>query len=144
MSEVSLQVWSAMQSWFQRVYQALEQEAHQQGIDQFPSPELQKLLKAVQEDLIQISHDLKYDVSVRPYEIFRELMERPIVSQVVRFFCDGMEVLNNIHSALQQSLRQVIMMWQQKMKYIYDVYQDGKITSSFLISFLVSFQFGHQ
>lgn len=114
------------------VSRALEQEAQKQGIVPFPTPELQKLLTALQQDMADVCDDLYSDVVKRPSEILQELAEWPPVANLIDFYSDATSVLNNLQRALLHRLHQVVRTWQENLSDVIEYAKEGETQDQYL------------
>lgn len=103
-------------SWIQQVYQVLEQEAQQQGI-QFPTPELRKLMTHVEYDIMGIYQDLLYDGIIPTTETIREVLRYPTVVTIIDASYTVVTSVTEIQAKLQRSIQQGMIVWQEYIKY---------------------------
>lgn len=72
---------NSFQVWVEAVYDYLQQEAKQKGI-QSPSSELLEVMKEVKQKLSQIYQELVYEADIALYDIVRNILEGPAVNYI--------------------------------------------------------------
>lgn len=107
----------ATKSWIQEVYEVLQQEAQQQGV-QFPTPELKKLVTEVEFDFAAIYQDLIYDGIIPAAESIREVLRSPTVFNVIDAYYVALSGLTEMQRGLQRCLHQELMMWHEDINYV--------------------------